>query len=274
MSTSGFTVPHRVTQGLAQMPGHDPVGRQLPSGDLLVVLHHCGQQFQAGTQPRARVGAQLVLRFGGSDGCEVHHQPEFVVVPHLVVAVQVAVHEHGRTRRGEHGVGPVAPAQDGPALIRPDPRPEPVAQGLCRGGRQHRAGERADGGLGALADGRWCRAARNRTSCLAARSGSIEPTTSNREAPGTRLVIRSKGSVLAVMTSGRNGTAGWRASAARTPISCASWSAAGRDQANFTKNRSPTGTLPECHCGSCLPAGPGTVTGYPLRSGATTRSAS
>ena len=49
---------------------------------------------------------------------------------------------------------------------------------------------------------------------------------------------------------------------------------AGRDQANFTKNRSPTGTLPECHSGSCFPAGPGTVTGYPLSSGATTRRAS
>ncbi len=80
--------------------------------------------------------------------------------------------------------------------------------------------------------------------------------------------------MLLATTSGRNGTAGSRASAARTPISCASWSAAGRDQANFTKNRSPTGTLPECHSGSCLPAGPGTVTGYPLSSGATTRRAS
>ena len=79
--------------------------------------------------------------------------------------------------------------------------------------------------------------------------------------------------MLLATTSGRNGTAGSRASAARTPISCASWSAAGRDQANFTKNRSPTGTLPECHIGSCLPAGPGTVTGYPLSSGATTRRA-
>jgi hypothetical protein len=47
--------------------------------------------------------------------------------------------------------------------------------------------------------------------------------------------------VLLATTSGRNGTAGPRASAARTAISCASWSAAGRDQANFTKNWSPRG---------------------------------
>ena len=120
----------------------------------------------------------------------------------------------------------------------------------------------------------WCKAARNRASCLAARSGSIEPTTSNRDVPGTRLVISSSGSVLLATTSGRNGTLGSRASAVRTPISCARRSAAGRDQANFTMNRSPTGALPDCHSGSCLAAGPGTVTGYPLSSGATTRSAS
>jgi hypothetical protein len=35
-----------------------------------------------------------------------------------------------------------------------------------------------------------------------------------------------------------------------------------------------SGTLPECHSGCCLPTGPGTVTGHPLSSGATTRSAS
>jgi hypothetical protein len=98
--------------------------------------------------------AQLVLGLGGAGGREVDHQPELVPVPYLVVAVEVAVHEHGRGRRGEHGVGPVAPAKDGPVLIWPYPRPEPVAQGRSRGRRQHRAGERADGGLGAPAGGR------------------------------------------------------------------------------------------------------------------------
>ena len=69
--------------------------------------------------------------------------------------------------------------------------------------------------------------------------------------------------------SGKNGTFGSRPSAASTPISRAGRSAAGRDQANFTKNRSPAGTQPECHSGSCSQAGPGIVTGYPLSSGAT-----
>jgi hypothetical protein len=80
-------------------------------------------------------GAQVVLRLGGSDGIKVDHQPEFVVIPHLVVAMQIAVHEHGRTKRGQRGVGPVAPAQDGPALLWPNPRPEPVAHDTRRGWR-------------------------------------------------------------------------------------------------------------------------------------------
>ena len=97
----GFAVPQRVAEGLAQMPGHEPVGRQLPSGGLLVVAHDRGQQLQAGTHPGTGEGAQLVLGLGSSGGREVHHQPELVTVPHLVVAVKVAVHEHGRARRGE-----------------------------------------------------------------------------------------------------------------------------------------------------------------------------
>jgi len=80
------------------MPGHDPAGRQPPSGELLVVVHDRGQQFNAGTHAGTGKGAQLVLGLGGSDQLEIHHQPELVVVPHLVVAVQVAVHEHGRAR--------------------------------------------------------------------------------------------------------------------------------------------------------------------------------
>jgi hypothetical protein len=87
-------------------------------------------------------------------------------------------------------------------------------------------------------------------------------------------VIRSKGSELLATTSGRNGTFGSRASVVRTPISRAKRSAAGRDQANFTMNWSPTGSLPEWYSGFCLPAGPGTVTGYSLSSGATVSSAS
>ncbi len=59
------------------------------------------------------------------------------------------------------------------------------------------------------------KAARNRTSCLAAWSGSIGPATSNRDVPGMHLVIISSGSALLATTSGRNGTFGSRASAAR-----------------------------------------------------------
>jgi len=59
------------------------------------VAHDRSQQLDARTHARAGKGAQLVLRLGCTDGLEVHHQPELVVVPHLVVAVQVTVHEHG-----------------------------------------------------------------------------------------------------------------------------------------------------------------------------------
>src|SRR5258707_395468 len=104
--------------------GHEPVGRQLPSGGLLVVAHDRGQQLQAGTQPGTGEGAQLVLGLGSSGGREVHHQPELVTVPHLVVAVKVTVHEHGRTRRREDGVGPVAPDEQN----RPHRRPVPVEE--------------------------------------------------------------------------------------------------------------------------------------------------
>jgi hypothetical protein len=88
-----------------------------------------------------------------------------------------------------------------------------------------------------------CSAARKDASCLAAPSRSIDPTTSNSDLPGTYLVTRSSGSMLLAVTSGRNGTAGSPDSVVRTPISRARRSAAGRDHANFTTNRSPRTTL-------------------------------
>jgi hypothetical protein len=105
---------------------------------------------------------------------------------------------------------------------------------------------------------------------------SIESTTSNSDAPATRLVMRNKGSVLLATTSGKNGTRGSRLSAVRTPISRARRSPAGRDQANFATYRSPTAALDDQYSGSAWAAGSGTgtVTGYPLSSGATARSAS
>ena len=84
--------------------------------------------------------------------------------------------------------------------------------------------------------------------------------TSNSETPGTILVTRSTGSVPLATASGRNGTFGSHPSAVSTPISRARRSAAGRDQANFTMNRSPTTVLDDHHSGSALAAGSGTAT--------------
>ncbi len=79
--------------------------------------------------------------------------------------------------------------------------------------------------------------------------------------------------MLLAATSGRNGTAGSRASTVRTPISRARRSAAGRDHANFAMNCSPTAALEECHTGSHSVVSPGIVMEQPLSSGITTRSA-
>ena len=81
--------------------------------------------------------------------------------------MQVAVHEHSRARRGERGVGPVAPARHGPALIQPDPGPEPFAQDAGRGWGQLGAGELANGGLGALARHRVVQGGQERRELLA-----------------------------------------------------------------------------------------------------------
>ena len=75
--------------------------------------------------------AQAILGLSSSGRLEIDHQPECAGLPHLVVAV----HQHGRASRGEHGiapvapVAPVAPAHDEPALIRPGPPPDP--RGSC-----------------------------------------------------------------------------------------------------------------------------------------------
>jgi hypothetical protein len=133
------------------MPGDDPLERQLVASDLLVVAHGGGQQPYFGTHPRTRKRAQVVLCLGGTDVFEVHHQPEFVTIPHLVITVQITMDKHGRSGRREHGVRPIAPAHDGITLIRPGQRPEPVAQHGGRGGRDLGAGELADDGLGPVA---------------------------------------------------------------------------------------------------------------------------
>ncbi len=77
---------------------------------------------------------------------------------------------------------PLAPARDPPALIRPDPAPEPVAQAISWSVAL-RAGELADGGLGRFAAVDWCSAAKKNASRLPVRSRSIESMTWNTDSP-------------------------------------------------------------------------------------------
>src|SRR5450755_1139070 len=53
---TGLGAPQRVAEGVAQMPRHDPGGRQLAAGDLLVMTHDRGQQLKAGTHVGTRKG--------------------------------------------------------------------------------------------------------------------------------------------------------------------------------------------------------------------------
>lgn len=93
-----LAAPQRVAEGGAQVPGHDAVGRQVASGDLLVVAHDRGQQLHAGAHIRAGEKAQVILRLGSSGRLEIYYQPERAAFPHLVVAMQVTVRQHGRAR--------------------------------------------------------------------------------------------------------------------------------------------------------------------------------
>ena len=70
-----------------------------------------------------------------------------------------------------------------PALIRPDPAPKPVAQGIWSWSAALRAGELADGGLGTFAAVDWCRAAKKNASRLPVRSRSIHSMTWNKDSP-------------------------------------------------------------------------------------------
>jgi hypothetical protein len=164
--------------------------------------------------------------------------------------------------------------QDRLALVWPGPPPELVAQHRGRGRRELGAGELADGGLGALARSRMVQGRQEARELPAGAARSIEPMASNREDPGTRLVIRSRGSVLLATTSGRNGTRASLVSAVRTPISRARRSAAGRDHANFTMNCSPAARAARLPQQVFLAGRPGTAMEHPLSSGATTRRAS
>ena len=112
---------------------------------------------------------------------------------HLVVAVKVTVASAPLRRAAQHRRSRAA----GSALVALiglcRRSPEPVPRGFRGGaGRQHRAGDRRSSGLDALAGRGWSGQPRNRTSCLAIRSGSIDSATVNRDA-GTRLVIGAGG---------------------------------------------------------------------------------
>jgi len=138
-----------------------------------------------------------------------------------------------------------------PALIRPDPAPEPVAQGIWPWPAALRAGELAGGGLGTFAAVDWCRHDEREPSAWTIPVDRVDDLEPRR--PGTRLVISSGARVLLATIPGNNGIPGTRTSAARTPISYASRSAAGRDHENFATNRSLMTALDECYSGSPCP---------------------
>jgi hypothetical protein len=64
--------------------------------------------------------------------------------------VQITVHDHARLGRRKHVINPVAPKRDSTALIRPNPSPEPLAQGVCRGRLQTRRLKLTDRALNPL----------------------------------------------------------------------------------------------------------------------------
>ncbi|AEW99006.1 hypothetical protein SCATT_p08130 (plasmid) [Streptantibioticus cattleyicolor NRRL 8057 = DSM 46488] len=178
-------------------------------------------------------------------------------MPHLVVAMQVTVRQHDRTGGRQRSIGPVAPASNGTALRRPDPSRQPLVQDCGGPGGSWASGSDPKAARArAKADGA-CRAAKNCASCLPTWSESIGSTTWNKDVPGTSLVTRNKGSVLPTTTSGRIGTAGAHDSAARTPLSRAKRSTAGRDHANFTTNWPRATVLVLRHSGSPLPSARG-----------------
>lgn len=132
------------------MPGHDPLRGQGTAGQPLVVAHRGGQQLDAGTHARAGEAAQLVLRLAEPGVLEVEHHPQFRGGPDLVVAMQVAMHEHRResARPRQDLIRPVAPAPDAALILPRDQRAEAFPQ-RRGGGQRIPRGYRADDGLGA-----------------------------------------------------------------------------------------------------------------------------
>jgi hypothetical protein len=151
------------------VPGHDPLDGQCTASQLLVVTHRRGQQLDAGTHVRAGEAAQLVLRLAEPGVLEVEHHLQFCGAPDLVVAMQVAMHEHLRERIGPRQdlICPVAPASDGVLLLPCHQRAKAFPQ-RRGGGQRIPRGDRAMTVSARRRTRSLCSAARNRASCLAA----------------------------------------------------------------------------------------------------------
>jgi len=138
-----------------------------------------------------------------------------------------------------------------PALIRPDPAPEPVAQGIWSWSAALRAGELADGGLGTFAAVDWCRAAKKNASRLPVRSRSIESMTWNR-LPGTRLMI-SRGSGAAGDDPGQQRHPRYAHERGEDADLTRQLERGGTRPREFAASRSLMTALDECYSGSPCP---------------------
>lgn len=86
---SGFTSPQDVTEREAEMPSHHALDREFSFRDPLVVPE--GRVQQLDTWANTRKAPKVVLGFGEAGCFEVDYQLELVALPHLVVAVEIAV---------------------------------------------------------------------------------------------------------------------------------------------------------------------------------------
>ena len=94
---SGLAAPQCFSQIAAEVPGHDAVKIERAARALAVVVGGGDQQDDA--RPQGGNVAEVVFGLGGAAGLEVRDQaePQLLLVPCLVVAVQIAVDEDGVT---------------------------------------------------------------------------------------------------------------------------------------------------------------------------------
>jgi len=122
------------------------------SARALAIVPGGGDQ-QADAGPQGGNVAQVVFGLGSAAGFEVRDQaePQPLLVPYLVVAVQIAVGEDKVTAGRQDIIRPRAPPADDAALIWPEHRRQPGPQFIGRGLRRrvrgpHRPGCRCDAG--------------------------------------------------------------------------------------------------------------------------------